>query len=201
MINLLPTDIKANLAYARRNTLMLRWVFAIVVFMVGAGAVIFAGHLYMQRSIDTYKTSNEQSKEALRLQNLEGNQKRLEDISNNIKLVVQVLSKEVLFSELLKQLGKVIPDGATLEQLQIDKVQGGLTLRARAVDIQSATQLHINLQDPANKIFDKADIESINCDQNPADTKNKYKCTIQIKALFTKNNPFLLINKGAGTSR
>ena len=73
---------------------------------------------------------------------------------------------------------------------------GGIDLNAVTKDYQTATQVQLNLQDPKNKIFDKADILNITCSSsNPADPS--YPCTISLKALFAKNNPFLFINSGA----
>ncbi|HYH36468.1 MAG TPA: hypothetical protein VD706_03145 [Candidatus Saccharimonadales bacterium] len=46
------------------------------------------------------------------------------------------------------------------------------------------------MADPKNKIFSKADIVSITC----SDDNSDYPCTINIRALFAPNNPFLFIN-------
>jgi len=197
MINLLPPQIQKNIFYGRRNTAMVHWATALALFITGVLLITMGGQWYMRRTINTNIDKIASARESLKLQNLEQNQKRIEDISNNIKLVVQVLSKEVLFSKLLRQLGSVIPQNATLSQLQIDKVQGGLTINAKATDIQAATQLQLNLQDPANKIFEKADIENITC--GTSDPKVKYPCAVQIRALFAKDNPFLLINNKASS--
>jgi hypothetical protein len=90
-----------------------------------------------------------------------------------------------------------MPAKTVLTNLQINKVQGGIDLSAQAVDYKTATQIQLNLQDPTNQIFAKADIISIACSANGTGTLNsKYPCLVQIRALFASNNPFLFINGG-----
>jgi len=119
-------------------------------------------------------------------------QKRVEDISGSLKLVVQVLSREILFSTLIRQIGSAIPAKASLTGLSISKVTGGIDLTAIASDYDTATQVQVNLKDPANKIFDKADIVNVTC-TGAAASDPAYPCTVTIRAQFASNNPFLFI--------
>lgn len=192
MINLLPPDIKENMSYARKNTILLRWIIAFVIALIGVGLIIAGGQLYLRNAIKTTTTQVDQEKQSLRDQKIDEAQNRLEEISSDTKLILQVLSREILFSKLLQQLGASTPPDTSLQSFQVDELQGGLTLMALAKDINSATQLQINLEDPNNQIFEKADIESINCAND--DPNSTYSCTVQIRALFAKNNPFVYIN-------
>src|SRR6266702_2760441 len=105
MINLLPPDIKQNYRYARRNHYLLRWVGILSAGLLGAIFLTAGGFLYMHQSVQNYTNQVASSNAQLQSQNLPGVQKQVTEISNNLKLVVQVLSKEVLFSELLQRLG------------------------------------------------------------------------------------------------
>ncbi len=70
-------------------------------------------------------------------------------------------------------------------------------MQARATDYQTATQVQVNLQDPKSLLFDKVDIVNVQCQGSaaaPGSEAAKYPCTVQMKALFTKTNPFLFIN-------
>lgn len=198
MINLLPPDVRENTMYARRNVVLVRWVTACSLALIGMGLIVGAGFIYLDQTSKTHAKRAEDARASLQSQKVDETQKQIEEISNNTKLATQVLSKEILFSKLLRQLGASLPANTTLQQLQIDKIQGGLALKAAAKDIDSATQLQVNLQDPNNKIFDKADIESINCLATP-DTI--YPCSVQIKALFAKNNPYLYITPSTTGAR
>lgn len=197
MINLLPPDVKENIIYGRRNTQLRRWCTALLLSVVAIGIIVAAGQVYMQQSIHTYAQQVEQGNQQLESQKLTETQNKVKDLGNSLKLVVQVLQREILFSKLLRQVGAVLPNGSVLTDLSINNIQGGLDLRVGAVDYQTATQVQINLQDPANKIFEKADIVNIQCATVAAGTpQTNYPCTIQIRALFAKDNPFLFITKG-----
>lgn len=199
MINLMPPEYKVEIIYARRNVVVLRWLVVMFIALVVMLGIIFGGQMYMRQTSARYTQNVNKAREQLQSQNFEETQAKLASISNNVKLAIQVLSREILFSKLIRQLGSAMPENTVLKQLQIDKLQGPITLQAQALDITAATQLQVNLQDPANKIFEKADIETINCSPN-AGEKQIYPCSVQIKALFAKDNPFLFISRTRGAT-
>jgi hypothetical protein len=190
MINLLPTDQKSNIVYARRNTLLWRWALTGLVFILGIGLLIAFGHFYIGKSINLLSKDVEATRKQSEVQRLEDTQKRVEEISSQTKLVVQVLSREVLFSKVLKQIGSVMPQDTSLTKLTISKVGGGLDLEAAAIDQRAATQIQVNLQDSNNKLFEKVDINSIDCKD---DASRQYPCQVTLRALFGSNSPFLFI--------
>ncbi len=193
MINLLPNEVKQRITYARRNTKLLRWTGLLIGVMVGMALIVAGGQIYMSGSIRDYSRNVEEARNELKLQKLEETQAKLEGISSSLKLVVQVLSRQILFSKLIQQIGAAMPPNTRLTGLQIEKVQGSLLLSAQATDIQAATQVQLNLADPQNKIFDKADIENVQCSRE----KVKYPCTVTIKALFGKNSQYYFISREA----
>jgi Tfp pilus assembly protein PilN len=193
MINLLPPDIKHNLSYAKKNDQLRHWCMGLVITGIGTALVLLFGIFYIQQSTNNYSKQIEITKTDLETQKLPETQKKVEEISSTLKLTVSVLSREILFSKLLKQIGAAIPQYASLTGLSISKVSGGIDLTAVASDYNTATQVQVNLQDPANKIFDKADIISINCSSADA-SDPRYPCTVSIRAQFSAKNPFLLIN-------
>lgn len=197
MLNLLPTDIKENIVYARRNNVLRHWSIALLLSVMGILTIIAASYMYLQRSINAYASDVQKGKENLKSQKLDETQKQVQDLTNSLKLVDQVLQREVLFSKLLQQIGTTLPNGAVLTNLSINKVQGGLDLEAASRDYQTATQVQINLQDPENKIFEKADILTVQCASTSTPAVNSdYPCTVQIRALFAKNNSFSFLSKG-----
>jgi Tfp pilus assembly protein PilN len=205
MINLLPGDYKDNIACARRNRTLLNWTVALVLALALMGTIIAGGYLFMRHSISQQSEQSASAKQQLKDDQLDETKAKIDEISSNTKLVLQVLSREVLFSKLLKQLGASLPPGTTLQSINIDKVQGGITLKALARDIQSATQIQINLADPNNRIFQKADIESIICGpktqsstQTDTTASQLFPCSVQLRALFAKDNPYVYISNTSG---
>jgi Tfp pilus assembly protein PilN len=192
MINLLPPGLKSEYHYARRNTVLSRWLLIFGASFVGLAVITAGGSWYLQNTVKTYKAQAVTLQQNLDDQKQSEVEKQVTDISNNLKLAVQVLSQEVLFSQLFKQLATLVPKNATLSNLSITQLTGGVDITARTTDYDAATQLQVNLADPANKIFSKADIVSITCATGP--NAGHYPCTVTIRALFVKNNPFLFIN-------
>lgn len=200
MINLLPPDIKQDYHYARRNTRLVGWVFAMALAFAGLAFISVGGIWYLNQTANDYTKQIGVLEDDLRRQNQAEVEKEVKDISNSLQLAVQVLSKEVLFSKLLRQLAVVTPNDATLSSLNISQIQGGIDISASTADYKAATQLQVNLADPTNRIFSKADIVNINCvtpsASSAATAQSKYPCTVTIRALFANNNPFLFINNG-----
>lgn len=191
MINLLPPDVKESFYYARQNTSLLKWLAALVIAIVGVFIIILFGQVYITRATDQLVADIKQGEQSLQDQDLEATQTRVQEISDSLNLVVQVLSDQVLFSNLIQQVGAAIPEGAVLTGLTINQIDGGINLSADATDYDTATQVQVNLEDPANKIFASADLINVRCEENSGD--ETYPCQINIRALFGENSQFLLI--------
>ncbi len=203
MINLLPPDVKKSTVYARRNTRLRKWSIALLISIFGIVGTVAVGQMYLHQSINSLAAQVQQGNENLKEQNLDETQKKVQELTDSLKLVTQVLQREILFSKLIVQIGGALPSGSILNSLSINKVQGGLDLQAAAADYQTATQVQLNLQDPNNKIFEKADILNIQCAEATANTtdplRSQYPCAVQIRALFAKNNTFSFISNGGTT--
>ncbi len=193
MINLLPSNESENILYARRNTRLIKWLVVVCLSILGVGVIVGAGHVIINRTANQVRAQVAAGQENLKAQKLEETQDHVEDISASLKLVTQVLSKQIILSELIPQIGTALPSGTALTALQLNKLEGGIDLTVAAVDYQTATQVQVNLQDPANKIFQKADINSINCAAVSDDPR--YPCQITLRALFVDDNPYSLINQ------
>lgn len=195
MINLLPPDLKKEYHYARQNTGLVRWLASFGLGIAGLIVLSGVGWIYLQQQADNYAVQAVIAEAGLKEQKQAEVQAEAKDVSDSLKLAVQVLSKEVLFSKMLKQLAITIPNNVALSGLSISELKGAVDITANTTNYNAATQLQVNLTDPANQIFEKADIVSINC----ATSTNKYPCSVLVRAQFAKNNPFLFINNKAGS--
>lgn len=187
MINLLPPEHKSHLSYARRNTFLRGWVFVMLVALLGSFTIIGGGYIFMSQSTKNQNKNIESALQDLQNNDMNETKKNLNEISTNTNLMLQVLSKEVLFSKLLRQMGASLPAKTALDEIKIDSLDGSVALTALAKDVNSATQIQVNLSDPTNKIFEKADIENINCGNQ---SNKDYACVVLLKALFSKNNSY-----------
>lgn len=193
MINLLPPELKQQYLYGRRNTVLRSWATALAFGLLGVCVVTFGGLFVIEKSIVDYRAQVNSSQKTLATEQLDQIRAHAKDMTGSIKLATDVLSKEVLFSKLITQVGSVTPPNTSLTDLNIGKDQSSIEIKAVAGDFTSATQLQVNLQDPANKIFSKADIQTITC--GSASNDPRYPCSVTIKALLNQSNPYLFISK------
>lgn len=194
MINLLPPARKESILYARRNASLVSWVLGVGIAGLGILAITGGSLFYLRQDSSTIRSSIEATQSDLAAQDEEAVLQRAEEMSGNLKLAVDVLSNEVLFSKLLQQIGLVMPRGTVLQSLSLtsDIASSGISLEISATDYQAGSQAHVNLNDPENGIFERADLENITC----SNEDSAYPCLVSIRALFVKDNPFLLISKG-----
>ena len=155
----------------------------------GAAVITAFGYLYLNQTANSYKNQIAASNQQLASQKLSTVQTQVKEISNNLNLVVQVLSKQVLFSELLQQLTKLMPPDTNLTGLSISQAQGAIDITAAAKNYSAATQIQVNLTSPNNQLFSKADIVTISCAGTTA-----YPCSIALRALFSPNSSYMFIN-------
>lgn len=193
MINLLPAEIKENYRFGRRNSHLARWVTTMGLAFAGLAALAVFGIFFLDQTARSYDQQVNAMESSLKLQKQAETEKEVKEISNNLKLAVQVLSKQVLYSQMLKQLATIVPNNAALANLVINQGQNALDITANTADYNAATQLQVNLADPNNKIFSKADILNISCATDAGEAK-RYPCTVTVRALFNSKNPFLFIS-------
>ncbi|HEV2403376.1 MAG TPA: PilN domain-containing protein [Candidatus Saccharimonadales bacterium] len=202
MINLLPPQLKSDYRYARYNHRLFHWIIAFILATAGVVLMAIGGLIAMNNSIDRYNAQLASTQAHLTSQSFADTEKQVAAISNNLKLMVQVLSKEILFSKLLNRLGTITPANVILTNLSISQNQSAIDITAQTTGYNAATQLQVNLADPSNQIFSKADIVSISCATGSTIANPAYPCTATIRAQFTSSNPFLFINsaKSGGIS-
>lgn len=195
MINLLPPILSQDIRYGRRNARLLRWLFGSLAAIAGLILIMLIGWLYMNRQSSSLAHNISESKSQLAAENLTKVQQDANEISGDVKVINQVLGREIRFSDLLAAIGQVMPPGTILGSLTLTDAKGAIDLSASAKDYASATQIAVNLGDPKNALFSKADIVNINCTTG----SSAYNCTATLKALFSKSAQakFLGVAKGA----
>jgi hypothetical protein len=199
MINLLPPPVKSEILYAKRNSILLKWLITMLFIIAAIFIIVIVGQVFLNQNKKNVSAQIDVGKIQLKNQKLEETQTKVKSINESVKLAIDVLSKQLLFSKVLTQIGANMPEGSVLTDLSIGELEGGIDLSAAARDYNTAAQIQINLQDEKNKLFKKADITGeIEC-KDPATAKNaieaKYPCSVSIRALFNDKNDFLFISK------
>ncbi len=196
MLNLLPPDIKKSYKYAKQNVILRQWIVFFVLAIFGIGVILSYGLFTISKNSNSYNNQINSLNKQLASEHLSSVKMQVVNISNSLNLAIKVLSNEILFSKLIQQIGAAMPSGSVLTGLNIDQIQGGITLSASSTDYQTATQTQVNLSSPANGIFSKVDIVNISCSGQGASSNSNYPCSIELRALFNTNNQFLFINQG-----
>jgi Tfp pilus assembly protein PilN len=199
MINLIPTNEKQSNTYGIKNRMLIRWCIAFMVGVLGIWVIVGFGYVQLNNSINAQQQQVANAEQRLKDQDIEGVRDQTESIDSSIKLALQVLEQKLLFSELIQRIGSVIPENAILQDISLQEFEGAINLTARAADYQSATQVQVNIADPSNNVFAQADILNIDCisDAEPGTLDARYPCTVNLRALFGDNSPFLFVNQSS----
>ena len=191
MINLLPPQTKQAYYYAQSNEKLIKWVVALLIGLIGLGAIGTYGWVSLHQSISDNNKKVAAAENQLTQEHQATINKQIQTISSDFSLVVKVLSQEVVFSKLLTSMAAAMPSGANLTNLTITNTAGGagLDIKAEATNYNTASQVQVNLADPSNGIFSKADLVSITCDNQIAHPN--HPCNVVLRAEFAKNNQFV----------
>lgn len=194
MINMLPGDYVDVIRHGKSNDRLIHWILAVLAAIIGLVIILGFGWLYLNHQNAVLDSEIVKGKKQLEDQNITQVRKDAEQISQDIKTINQVLGREIRFSDLIQEIGKAMPPGTILGGLTLTKVDGSIDLTASTKDYTSAAQIALNLSDPKNNIFSRADIVSINCTTAEA----AYKCGVVLKALFDKNSQNRFLNFATG---
>jgi hypothetical protein len=197
MINLLPGGIKEEITFGRRNRLLLRWLFVVFMVIATVAAMTVFGQFYINRNIHSLQAVAKVTQERIANQNLASTQKDIQSLSNNFTTVTQLLGRQLMFSKLFVKIGSIIPNGAILSGITLSTSSSAIDLNVIAVNREAATQAFVNISDPKNGLFDKADLISVNCTTGSANTTasaSKYPCTAMIKVIIKNDSSFYFLN-------
>jgi hypothetical protein len=200
VINLITPDAKRDIFYARKNTRLLQILLRSYILLATLIIVIGFGYFWINRTATSLDSQAASARVAIATQNLDQVQQQAESISNSLKLINQVLSKQILFSKLFRQMGAIMPTGSALSQISVEKIEGGISFSADARDATTASQVQVNLSSPDAKLFQSVDIINLDCSADSA-TDSAYPCSISLRAQFAKDSGFYFINSKQGTAQ
>lgn len=191
MINLLPPNVKQEITYGRRNNVLIRWIIAVILVIVGIGIMTVFGLVYINQNVKSQQKVAVIAQQNIKNQNLEANQKELQSLSDKVKTIVQILSKQLLFSKMLTTIASILPSGAVLSDINLTNSDLAIDLSLSATDRAAATQAFVNINDPKNNFFDKADLVSIICEGTGS---KKYPCTARVRVTLKNDSSFYFLN-------
>jgi Tfp pilus assembly protein PilN len=192
VINLLPSDIKQSIAYARKNSVIWLWVIILWIFLLLIALVISFGIFFINQRANNLNRLVTISDQRVNDQQLKEYQQKAEVFSNDLNTAVKLLEDQLLFSKIIKTIGAVLPPGVTLGTLDYSVEDEILTLNIEASNQRLITTAFENISNGktiSQDLFTKADLLKIDC--NP----DEGLCTGSIVVLLNKNSNFYLLNE------
>lgn len=193
MINLLPQDNQRNLRAARSNTLLIRYVIAmiaVVCFMVAAFGFVYFYLNISKNSAENTITANQQKETSYAQVSQQANEFR-----TNLATAKRIFASQVDYGTLLTQIAAATPSGVILQSLTLDASSFGkpTTLIAYAKTTDAALALKDSYAAQTN-LFSNVSIANVGLtgsDSGSANTNPAYPITITLN---------LTINPGAAAS-
>lgn len=187
MINLLPPGRVLNIRLARSNTILRRYVELIIV-----GSSVLLAAILVARYFFGIQNDNIQHTVDLnnaKIASLEPVQKQAEELSATVNTISGLLSRNVKFSDMLTQIGGIMPPGSVLTGLKfsLEDVEAPLVVSAQVDNEQKAAVLRNNLA--ASNLFDKAEIKNITKIEEEETSTTTPAATATVPALTTAPKP------------
>lgn len=187
MINLLPPVRVLDIRLARKNTVLRRYIELIIVgALVLLAAILVARYFFgiqndsIQHTVDLNNT---------KIAKLEPVQKQAEELSATVNTISGLLSRNVKFSDMLTQIGGIMPPGSVLTGLKfsLEDVEAPLVVSAQVDNEQKAAILRNNLA--ASNLFEKAEIKNITKIEEEETTATAPTATATVPELTTAPKP------------
>ena len=178
MINLLPTQLREERLYGRRNRALLVFIASFAVAILLVVSVI----AFSVVSLDDEKTQVQSNIDTNNVQitQLQAETSDVSALSARLETTYELFSTSIKFSELIPQIGELLPEGTTIN---------GLTLTGGVTD---PLALDVNLRNPdlapvllqnltSSDLFEAADIETL----SPSNSIPGYTFNSKISLSFT----------------
>lgn len=163
MINLMPPKQKQDIKFGSYNVNIIQYSILVIAIGLALASVITFGIQIVRSDENTLNKSIAQKE--LQLTEYEDDNVRAVALTKKIDTISSLLKDEVKFSELIQEIGGLLPNGARLTGLQLTSDLSEPLVLVAVVDSKTvATQLQQNLAN--SDLFIGADIQSL----NPANT-------------------------------
>lgn len=159
MINLMPPQIKEDLLYARRNVLLVQYCILAGVVSVALVAIMSFGLTLMNSDEGAIKDAI--SEREATLATLKTNEDQARVLAGQITTISALLNKELDYSDIIVQIGGLIPEGATLQNLNLLQTVKTEPLTLTVIVDEQAKGAVLQQNFESSPLFSGADIQTI----------------------------------------
>ena len=159
MINLLDNETQRQYRAARLN-LKLRGYFALLLATLVVILAMFGGGVYLTWSERSVAETELKSGQAS-LREYDDVKKQAEDFTANLKIAKSIVNQEVLYSDMIVQIAKTLPNSAVLSSLALDQttLTKPVSMAGRVKTKSDAIVLKNTLE--ASPLFESVNLNSI----------------------------------------
>lgn len=179
MINLLPSELKQDRLFGRRNRILRNY--SIVIFLIGVCSTTVMFFNSKLIASDEKNLRAEITEKQAKAAELSKTKAELEKLAASLDTIDKLYDGEIVFSELIPKIGGLLPSGTVLNGLTLaGGIDDPLNLE---IDMQSQELAAVFQQNLVNSdLFEAADISSITSKgEGGSDDKYLFSATISAK--------------------
>ncbi len=142
MINLLPTDMKTEIRAARTNVILVRYIGLLALAFIVLGGVVYGSAMVLQ-------FTQQNAEQLIQTNDVQAGiysqtKTEVDALSASLSGAKTILNDEIRYSQVLIDLGQLMPPGTILDELSLDQASFSgtpTTLTAYARTTEEAVQL------------------------------------------------------------
>jgi len=184
MINLLPPQVKEERSYGRKNVSLIGYSAALLATALSTAVIMLLSLQFIGAEEPDLRRSLESDQ--ARVTTLESEIKSIENVAIRLETAKKVAERSVKLSELIPQIGAVLPDGTILNALSL--TGGGTESLQLDVDLKEASLAAVLIRNLVESdLFEAADISSLSPRGTGTDESSGeiYQFTASLTANFT----------------
>lgn len=159
MINLLPPDMKSQIAAARTNRLLLRYN----ILLLAALGFLLASIIFVYFYLATAKSAAEATvaENQSKASGYAAVEAAANEFKQNLATAKTILDGDIMYSKVILKIANLLPSGVILDNLNLDSASFGnpMVLSAKAKDTTTAVAAMNALQ--ASDLFSNVSIQSM----------------------------------------
>ena len=160
MINLMPDDAKTEIRAARVSVILLRYIVVVLLAFVFLVLLLAGSYLVLTQTKDSAKTLIEAN--STKAEVYSSTKAQVDTLSSSLIETKSILDQEILYSNVLINIGQQMPAGTVLNKITLDASSftgTPLTLKAYAKTTNAAVALREKFQ--SSPIFTNVNFQSI----------------------------------------
>jgi hypothetical protein len=182
MINLMPPDVKEDIRFAKLNVSIVQYCILAAIVGIALVGILLFGLLILNN--DRSQLEDGIVERQAILDELKLDEDRAKKLSDSIDTIGALFDKEVEFSEIIVQIGSLIPAGSSIDSLTLPNnvKKAPLNLIVRVPTQPDSAVLQQNFAN--SPLFKGADIQSVTPANRDSETNQVVDYSVQLVVSF-----------------